>query len=96
MNFEVEEVVEEKIMEDETPGDEVGGSGHLSTVDFEIDKIDEPITEGEKIKITYYYTVYTTTEFSTPENPGPSHKYKKTIVVDVEGELVSEEKKVHL
>ena len=83
---EVRNIVWKQIEKDESPGEQVGGSGHLSQVDCKIDYVDEPIQVPEGWEITYRYTVSITTEFTIyPDNPPWENVYEKTIVVDEKG-----------
>jgi len=88
-------IVSAKINEDETLGEQAGGSGHLGYVEYEIDEICRPkkveTDKGQGWEITYYYTIIVTTEFTIfPANPPYEYKYKKTIVVDDEGNIIKE------
>jgi hypothetical protein len=67
---EIEKLVDEKIRQEEKMGDQAGGSGHLSYVDYMIDHIDEPVITEEGYRIDYRYTLIITTEFTyEPDNP---------------------------
>ena len=86
---EIRNIVSNQIEKDESLGEQVGGSGHLGYVDFQIDSIDEPKKVPEGWEITYRYTVSVTTEFTIyPDNPPSENGYEKTIVVDEKGDLV--------
>jgi hypothetical protein len=77
---EVRNIVWKQIEKDESPGEQVGGSGHLSQVDCKIDYVDEPIQVPEGWEITYRYTVSITTEFTIyPDNPPWENVYEKIL-----------------
>jgi len=91
-------IVAAKIEADEALGEQVGGSGHLAYVRYDIDKISKPKkveTEEETVwEITYAYTISVETEFTySPDNPPHEYKYQKTIVIDAEGKIIRESKK---
>lgn len=70
----------------------------MGYVSYEIGDISEPkkveIDRGQGWEITYSYTIIVTTEFTCyPYNPPYKHKYKKTIVVDDEGNIMRESQK---
>jgi hypothetical protein len=86
---EIRNIVWKQIEKDESPGEQVGGSGHLGYVDCIIDGVDEPRKVPEGWEITYRYTVSVTTEFTIyPDNPPRENGYEKTIVVDERGDLI--------
>jgi hypothetical protein len=91
----LEDIVHDKIGQDEKLGDQVGGSGHMSFVSSSIDEIKKPekaMIDGKDCwKIEYHYTVTVETEFTYyPDNPPYTYKYGKTIHVDDDGNLISE------
>ena len=66
----IEKLVDEKIRKDEKPGDRAGGSGHLSWVDYVVDRIDGPVRTEEGYRVDYKYTLIISTEFTyEPDNP---------------------------
>lgn len=78
-----------QIEKDESPGEQVGGSGHLSQVDCKIDIVYDPIQVPEGWEITYRYTVTITTEFTIyPDNPPWENTYEKTITVNQKGDFL--------
>ena len=91
----IREIVARKIEHDEQLGDQVGGSGHLGSVGYEIDEIAPAVgvpDEGRGLfEIVYTYTLITVTEFTVyPDNPPYTSSYRKSIVVDEEGTIVRE------
>ena len=88
-NDKIREIVWSQIEKDVSPGEQVGGSGHLSQVDCKIDNVYGPIQVPEGWEITYRYTVTITTEFTIyPDNPPWENIYEKTIVVDQKGDFI--------
>ena len=86
---EILKVVWNQIEKDVSPGEQVGGSGHLSQVDCKIDIVYDPIRVQEGWEITYQYTVTITTEFTIyPDNPPWENTYEKTITVNQKGDFV--------
>lgn len=88
-------IVEAKIKEEEKLGDQVGGSGHLGNVSYELAEIISPkkvqTDHGAGWEITYSYTIIVVTEFTIyPDNPPYESKYRKTIVIDDKGHIISE------
>ena len=89
-NDEIRKIVWKQIEEDVSPGEHVGGSGHLGHVGCNIDGVDEPRKVPEGWEITYRYTVSVTTEFTIfPDNPPTENGYEKTIVVDENGDIIN-------
>jgi hypothetical protein len=89
-NDEIRKIVWKQIEKDVSPGEHVGGSGHLGHVDCKIDGVDEPRKVSEGWEITYRYTVSVTTEFTIyPDNPPWENGYEKTIVVDEKGDFIN-------
>ena len=67
---EIEDLVKQRIEADEKLGDQAGGSGHLSHVSYRIDSIKSKEIEGNKLEITYTYTLLIESEFTYyPDNP---------------------------
>lgn len=90
---EISKIVWKQIEKDVSPGEHVGGSGHLSDVSCRIDGIGEPRKVPEGWEITYRYTVSVTTEFTIyPDNPPRENGYEKTLVVDEKGDVVKVKK----
>ena len=88
-NKSIKQIVWKQIEKDVSPGEHVGGSGHLSQVDCTIDIVYDPVQVSEGWAITYRYTVIITTEFTVYlDNPPWENTYEKTIVVDLEGEFI--------
>ncbi len=98
---ELDEITRRKIEQDENLGDQVGGSGHLGHISFEIDKIG-PLKEVEFNKnrtwqITFEYTLFVTTEFTYyPDNPPYEYKYSKTITINENKEILEDKPKISL
>lgn len=91
----LEEIVRQKICQDETLGDQAGGSGHAGHSSYTLDEIKTPektsLKGKECWKIEYHYTVTVTTEFTYyPDNPPYTYKYQKTIHVDDGGNVIQE------
>jgi len=85
----VRQIVWNQIEKDVSPGEQVGGSGHLSQVDCKIEFVYDPVQVSKGWEITYRYTVITTTEFTVyPDNPPWENTYEKTIVVDQKGDFI--------
>jgi len=88
---EISKIVWKQIEKDESLGEQVGGSGHLSHISCTIDGVDEPKKVPEGWEVTYRYTVSITTEFTIyPDNPPRENGYEKTIVVDEKGDVIKE------
>jgi len=89
----IREIVELQIKKDEKLGNQAGGSGHLSHVDFEINSIDDPVKTGENWKIKYAYTTIITTEFTYyPDNPPYEYKHSREIIINSNYQIIEEEK----
>lgn len=73
-------------------GDKPGGSGHLSNVSISQITIDEVKDIGNKLEITFSYTVDIISEFSVAEEPDPDkepdpydpYHYRKTEKITME------------
>jgi len=94
----LQNIVKAKINNEESLGEQVGGSGHLAYVEYEIEEISQPkkvkIDKRQGWEITYYYTIIVTTEFTIyPDNPPYRYKYKKTIIVDDGANIIAESQK---
>ncbi len=92
---ELEEIVNKIIAQDENLGDQAGSSGHLGNVSCEIKEIGTAkkveSDNGDKWEITYTYTIVVVTEFTIyPDNPPHENTYRKKIIIDEKGELISE------
>lgn len=88
-NDEIRKIVWKQIEKDASPGEQVGGSGHLGHVDYKIDGVDEPRKVPGGWEITYRYMVSVSTEFTIyPDNPPHENGYEKTIVVDETGDVL--------
>jgi len=89
-NDEIRKIVWKQIEKDVSPGEQVGGSGHLGHVDCKIDSIDTPRKVQSGWEITYRYTVSVTTEFTIyPDNPPRENGYEKTIVINKNGDVIN-------
>ena len=89
-NDEIRKIVGKQIEKDVSPGEQVGGSGHLGHVDYKIDSIDAPRKVPDGWEITYRYTVSVTTEFTIyPDNPPRENGYEKTIVINKNGDVIN-------
>ena len=87
-------IVKKKIETDEVLGDQVGGSGHMGNVSYEIDKIEDPVKIEDGWKITYEYTTSVITEFTIwPDNPPYESRHSKSITVNDSGEIIKESDK---
>jgi hypothetical protein len=91
----IREIIKEKINQDEDLGDQVGGSGHLGNVSYEIDSISEPeevkTDTGDGWKISYVYSLIVVTEFTYyPDNPPREFSYRKTVIIDDMGTIIRE------
>ncbi|MFW9917313.1 MAG: hypothetical protein ACFFGZ_17035 [Candidatus Thorarchaeota archaeon] len=91
-------IVETKIKQEEGLGNQVGGSGHLGNVNYELTEISSPKkvpTEcGVGWEIAYCYTIIVVTEFTIyPDNPPYERQYRKTIVIDNMGHIIGESPK---
>ncbi len=92
---ELRNIIRAKISYDENFGEQVGGSGHLGHVSYEIDSINRPervhTNTGEGWRITYYYILIVETEFTYyPDNPPYEYKYRKTVIVNDKGQIITE------
>lgn len=62
------EIIKAKICKDEEIGDQVGGSGHLGHVSYEINSISKPervqTDTGVGWKVSYGYSIVVVTEFT--------------------------------
>ncbi len=90
---ELEEIVKRIIERDENLGDQVGSSGHLGNVSYEIKEIGTPekveSDSGEGWGVIYTYTIVIVTEFTIyPDNPPHEITYRKKIIIDEKGELI--------
>ncbi len=94
----LKDIVKAKITQDEDLGDQVGGSRHLGYVSYVIDSIHKPERVQTDVcdewKISYDYTLIVETEFTYyPDNPPREYKYRKTIIIDDNGKIISESPK---
>ena len=88
---EIAEIIKKKITEDEKPGEQTGGSGHLGYKSFEIKNIETKEIENNKVKIIYDYIVTVETEFTYyPDNPPYQYPHKKKIIINSEGKIIHE------
>jgi hypothetical protein len=85
------EIVETQIARDERLGTQTGSSGHMGDVGYTLDAIEEPVRNEEGWAVTYRYTTTVTTEFTIyPDNPPYEYSHEKTIILDDDGNVVSE------
>ncbi|MBL7110621.1 MAG: hypothetical protein ISS19_01615 [Bacteroidales bacterium] len=73
----IEKAVIGQIEKYEKLGEQAGGSGHLSDVNFIIDEIGDPVETGEGWEVEYKYTAVITSEF-TIEPDNPPYRYPKS------------------
>lgn len=79
-----------KIETDENIGEYSGGSGHLSSKDYMLTEISEPVDDGKNIIVKYTYTISITTEFTIyPDNPPTEYTKEVTIAVDHSGNILN-------
>ena len=93
--FKLREIIEAKICKDEDLGDQVGGSGHLGHVSYEIDSISKPerVQTDTSVgwKVSYAYSLVVVTEFTYyPDNPPREYRYRKTVIIDDKGKVIRE------
>ena len=91
----IREIIKAKICQDEDLGDQVGGSGHLGHVSYEIDSISKPervqTDTGGGWKISYAYSLIVVTEFTYyPDNPPREYSYRKSVIIDDIGKIIRE------
>ena len=79
----IKEAVIGQIEKYEKLGEQAGGSGHLSDVNFIIDEILDPVETEEGWEVEYKYTIVVTTEF-TIEPDNPPYRYPKSGKVVIE------------
>ncbi len=79
----IEKAVQGQIEKDEKLGDQAGGSGHMSYVNYTVDEIGEPVKSDRGWEAEYKYTVVVTTEF-TIEPDNPPYRYPKSGKVIIE------------
>ena len=80
---ELEKIIRQKIESEEKLGEQSGGSGHMGYVDYDIEKIDEPVLTDEGYSVNYAYTLIITTEFTyEPDNPPYRVPVSKTLLID--------------
>ncbi|MBE9475465.1 MAG: hypothetical protein IMY85_11300 [Chloroflexi bacterium] len=87
------DIVNAKIKQDETLDEQADGSGHLGYISYKLNEIGKPekvqTDRGQGWRIIYTYTIIVETEFTCyPDNPPHEFKYKKTIVVDDNGNII--------
>ena len=81
----LEKIIRSAIESEEKLGEQSGGSGHMGYVDYNIDKIDEPVLTEEGYSVSYSYTLIITTEFTyEPDNPPYRVPVSKTLLIDKE------------
>ena len=90
---EILEIINHKIELDEGTGYKKGGSSHLSYKTFQVKSFKTDCISSGETEITYMYTVYVDTEFTSyPDNPPAEYRHKKKITVNGKGEIVREGK----
>ena len=81
----LEKIIRSAIESEEKLGEQSGGSGHMGFIDYNIDKIDEPVLTEKGYTVAYSYTLIITTEFTyEPDNPPYRVPVSKSILVDKE------------
>ena len=84
----IEQLIREKIERQEKPGEYTGGSGHLGSVDYQLESVEPPVLTGEGYRINYRYTRIITTEFTyEPDNPPYRILVEGYIIIDECGHL---------
>ena len=91
---EVRNIIQTKTRQDENIGEQVGGSGHSGYVSYEIVNINKPerVQTGTRDgwRITYVYILIVETEFTYyPDNPPYEYKYRKTVIIDDKGQIIT-------
>jgi len=86
----IEDIVKQKINEDEHPGEAVGGSGHLGYKSVDLKAIETKVTDDDTIEVTYEYIITVETEFTFyPDNPPMEYPCRKTIRLNSKGMVVT-------
>ena len=79
----IEKAIIGQIEKYEKLGEQAGGSGHLSDVNFIIDEIGDPVETGDSWEVEYKYTIVVTTEFTIePDNPPYLYPKSGKVVID--------------
>jgi hypothetical protein len=82
---ELEIIIRSRIESAEKLGEQSGGSGHMGYVDYNIDKIEEPVLTDEGYTVSYSYTLIISTEFTyEPDNPPYRVPVSKSMLIDKE------------
>ena len=95
---EIKTIIEGLILRDEKMGEQAAGSGHLAYKDFSINDIQILCQEaGGPTRVIYDYTLSTVSEFTVyPDNPPFEERFRKEILLNSAGEIISESKKEYL
>ncbi|KPK84592.1 MAG: hypothetical protein AMS27_09495 [Bacteroides sp. SM23_62_1] len=81
----IEKLICEKIELEEQLGDQAGGSGHLSFVEYDLEWIGKPQKTEEGYVVEYRYTLVISTEFTIyPDNPPYTYPKSGTIIIKTE------------
>lgn len=87
----IKSIITNKIILDEKPGNQTGGSGHLGYVSFYINHIGPIKKANLGWELEYSYTKVVETEFTIyPDNPPQEYKKKMKILIDLENEKIIE------
>jgi len=82
---ELEKMIRSTIESEEKLGEQSSGSGHMGYIDYDIDKIGEPVLTEEGYAVSYSYTLIITTEFTyEPDNPPYRVPVSKSMLIDKE------------
>ena len=88
---ELEKVISDNIIKDENLGERAGGSGHLSSVSYKIERFSSEEIENGKWKIDFTYSLITESEFTYyPDNPPYTTYFKNTIIINSETEITED------
>ncbi len=89
---EVEKIVRKHIEEIEKLGDQSGGSGHMSSTSYELNKISFNEYEDGCIHVDYSYITYVETEFTYyPDNPPHEYLHERIMVINKDMKIISDE-----
>lgn len=88
---EIEQIIHQKIRNDETLGEQTGGSGHLGFVTYRLKDYSVKQLAPDRVEITYTYCKYTETEFTCyPDNPPCESQHTRRIVINSNKEIEEE------
>ena len=86
---EIDEIINQKISDDEKLGDQAGGSGHMGFVSYKINHFKTRQISPQQLEITYSYTLYVETEFTYyPDNPPMEYPHEKTMIVNSDKQII--------